>query len=264
MLDPLFTHRPWGLPSSTLSTSAAQCQRDPLARMWHPGGTGHVTLSATGKGRLLKEVVSSGCSWIRPPVAPTCMYPGCDPGRVTTEQLHQAGTRCSAEVSGGLGSDFHFSSETIHLQGNEPTFSLLPPRQAPQALPPVRTGGVPQGGKLGLGSQTLNPLTRRAPPYAACLASSASSMSHTHTHTLVHTHRDAYTVADIWRSTQIDNTQVHTHTCTHTRAHTQMYTYRCTHRCTYTNAHTDPYTLVHIHRYTYTDVHTSAHKQMHT
>ena len=184
------------------------------------------------------------------------------------EQPHQAGTRCSAEVSGGLGSDFHFSSETIHLQGNEPTFSLLPPRQAPQALPPVRTGGVPQGGKLGLGSQTLNPLTRRAPPYAACLAFSASSMSHTHTHTLVHTHRDAYTVADIWRSTQIDNTQVHTHTCTHkcthTDVHIQMYTYRCTHRCTYTNAHTDPYTLVHIHRYTYTDVHTSAHKQMHT
>lgn len=247
MLDPLFTHRPWGLPSSTLSTSAAQCQRDPLARMWHPGGTGHATLSATVKGQLLKEVVSSGCSWIRPPVAPTCMYPGCDPGKVTTEQPHQAGTWCSAEVSGGLGSDFHFSSETTHLPGNEPTFSLLPPRQAPQALPPVRTGGVPQGGKLGLGSQTLNPLTQRAPPCAACLAFSASSMSHTRIYTGMHTHRYTYT-------------QVHTHTGAHTHMHTQVHTYRCT----YTNAHTDPYTLVHIHRYTYTNVHTSAHKQMHT
>lgn len=151
MQDPLFTHRSWYLPSSTLSTSIAQCQRGPLARLWHPCGTGHITLSATVKGQLLKEVVSRGWSWIRPPVAPTCMYPGCDPGRVITEQLRQAGTPYSAEASGGLGSDFHFSSETTHLQGNEPTFSLLLPRQAPQALPPVRTGGVPQVESWGWG-----------------------------------------------------------------------------------------------------------------
>lgn len=143
MQDLLFTHRSWYLPSSTLSTSIAQCQRGPLARLWHPGGTGHITLSATVKGQLLKEVVSRGWSWIRPPVAPTCMYPGCDPG--------QAGTPYLAEVSGGLRSDFHFSSETTHLQVNEPTFSLLLPRQAPQALPPVRTGGVPQGESWGWG-----------------------------------------------------------------------------------------------------------------
>ena len=79
-------------PLLHLSTSIAQCQRGPLARLWHPGGTGHITLSATAKGQLLKEVVSSGWSWIRPPVAPTCMYPGCDPGRVIMEQPRQAGT----------------------------------------------------------------------------------------------------------------------------------------------------------------------------
>ena len=117
-------------PLLHLSTSIAQCQRGPLARLWHPGGTGHITLNATVKGQLLKEVVSSGWSWIRPPVAPTCMYPGCDPGRVIMEQPRQAGTPYSAELSDGLGSDFHFSSETAHLQGNEPTFSLLPPGQA--------------------------------------------------------------------------------------------------------------------------------------
>ena len=276
MQDPLFTHRSWCLPSSTLSTSIAQCQRGPWARLWHPGGTGHITLSATVKGQLLKEVVSSGWSWIRPPVAPTCMYPGCDPGRVIMEQPHQAGTPYSAELSGGLGSDFHFSSETAHLQGNEPTFSLLPPGQASQALPPVRTGGVPQDGKLGLGSQILNPLAQRAPPYAACLTFSASSMSHTHihrhaytqihihtgTHTLVHTHRNAYTAVDIQRSThRCTHTDRYTqvHTQVHTQRHTQVHTYRCTHRCTHTNVHTDPYTPVQIHRCTYTDVHTSAH-----
>lgn len=231
--------------SPLLHTEHLYCSvpKGPFGKNVHPGGTGHITLSATVKGQLLKEVVSSGCSWIRPPVAPTYMYPGCDPGRVIMEQPHQAGIRCSAEVSGGLGSDFHFSSETIHLQGNEPTFSLLPPRQAPQALPPVRTGGVPQGGKLGLGSQTLNPLTQRAPPYTACLAFSASNMSHTHTYTGMHTHRYTYT-------------QVHTHTGAHTQRfihscrYTEIHTQMDTHRCTHTGAHTH--------------AHTSAHKQMHT
>ena len=65
------------------------------------------------------------------------------------EQPHQAGTPYSAELSGGLGSDFHFSSETAHLQGNGQALIIGVKKGGTRALleairvhPDVRAVGV--------------------------------------------------------------------------------------------------------------------------